>query len=110
MNLHNLIARDLSLIDVFYSIIINLNKSLLFLSPAHPLTRMEYFHEKPPLSGASEGFIGDGHEGMFELRKQKLIREAIQIDPKKAIDRRNHHLAYGHCPSPVFLQPRSSFH
>ena len=42
MNLHNLIARDLSLIDVFYSIIINLNKSLLFLSPAHPLTRMEY--------------------------------------------------------------------
>lgn len=83
MNLHNLIARDLSLIDVFYSIIINLNKSLLFLSPAHPLTRMEYFHEKHPLPGTSEGFIGDGHDGMFELRKQKLIREAIQIDPKK---------------------------
>ena len=42
---------------------------------------VEYFNEKHPLPDTSEDFIGDGHEGMFELRKQKFIKEAIQIDP-----------------------------
>ena len=40
---------------------------------------VEYFNEKHPLPGTSEDFIGDGHEGMFELRKQKLIKGSIQI-------------------------------
>lgn len=35
---------------------------------------VQYFNEKQPMTDTPEGFIGDGHEGMFGMRKEKLIR------------------------------------
>lgn len=42
---------------------------------------VRYFHETYPMPETPEDFIGDGHEGMFELRKQKFVKEAVQIAP-----------------------------
>ena len=40
MNMHDLITRDLPFIDMFYRIVINLNKSSLFFSLAPYLTQI----------------------------------------------------------------------
>ena len=42
---------------------------------------VQYFHKTYPMPDTSEDFIGDGHEGMFELRKQTFFKEAVPIGP-----------------------------